>query len=184
MRKLVSFILLMTCAAPVVAQFQQVDYRYAPQWYVSCIGLPDDTCKTQIGPLGQLLTDYRKGEFFNYVGGYGTAIQFLADENMKFAGQRLYSARVPLVITEASYAGMSITQETFAVAPDYIRNQTPTNKGNREDVILTTISNPTNRRQTLNPVLIVNANYEQKTRVTDRTALINEKDRVITDLKP
>ncbi|MDR1602009.1 MAG: hypothetical protein LBS42_06225, partial [Tannerella sp.] len=184
MKKSIISILLIICALPAFAQFQQVDYRYAPQWHVSCIGLPDDTCKTQIGPLGQLLTDYRKGEFFNYVGGYGTAIQFLADENMKFAGQRLYSARVPLVITEASYAGMSITQEAFAVAPDYIRNQTPTNRGNREDVILTTISNPTNRRQTLNPVLIVNADYEQKTRVTDRTALINEKARVITDLKP
>ncbi|MDR1552883.1 MAG: hypothetical protein LBS69_05415, partial [Prevotellaceae bacterium] len=184
MKKTVIPIFLIICAVPAFAQFQQVDYRYAPQWHVSCIGLPDDTCKTQIGPLGQLLTDYRKGEFFNYVGGYGTAIQFLADENMKFAGQRLYSARVPLVITEASYAGMSITQETFAVAPDYIRNQTPTNKGNREDVILTTVSNPTNRRQTLNPVLIVNANYEQKTVVTGHTALINGQAQVITDLKP
>jgi hypothetical protein len=184
MKKIIILIFLTVCTAPVFAQFQQVDYRYAPQWHVSCIGLPDDTCKTQIGPLGQLLANYQKGDFFNYVGGYGTAIQFLADENMKFAGQRLYSARVPLVITEASYAGMSITQETFAVALDYIRNKIPTNRGNREDVILTTINNPTTRRQTLNPVLIVNAGYKQKTTVTDRTALINGQARVITDLKP
>ncbi|MDR1454081.1 MAG: hypothetical protein LBJ01_00355, partial [Tannerella sp.] len=61
--------LSMICAMPVAAQFQQVDYRYAPQWHVSCIGLPDDSYKTQIGPLGQLLYDYGKGNFFNYVGG-------------------------------------------------------------------------------------------------------------------
>ncbi|MDR2041077.1 MAG: hypothetical protein LBP98_02010 [Tannerella sp.] len=175
---------LLICAIPALAQFQQVDYRYAPQWHVSCTGLPDDTCKTQIGPLGQLLADYRKGDFFNYVGGYGAAIQFLADENMKFTGQRLYSARVPLVITEASCAGMKIRQEIFAVALDYIRNQIPADRGNREDVILTTICNPTNREQTLNPVLIVNAGYEEKTRVTGRTALINGQARLITGLSP
>jgi hypothetical protein len=183
---------LLTVTFPLFAQvetvrdqFRYVDYRYAPQWHVSCIGLPDDVCKTQIGPLGQLLADYSsKGDFFNYVGGYNTAIQFLADENIKFDGQRLYSARVPLVVTEASCAGLSITQETFAVAQDYIRNQTPTGKGNREDVILTTIRNPTNRRQTLNPVLIVNAAYKEKTKVSGRTALLNGQVRVITDLKP
>lgn len=177
-------ILLSICVLGAFAQLQQVDYRYAPQWHVSCIGLPDDTFKTQIGPLGQLLTNYREGDFFSYVGGYGTAIQLLADENMKFGEQRLYSARVPLVITEASCAGTQITQETFAVAQDYLRNQTPTGKGNREDVILTTIRNPTNRRQTLNPVLIVNAGYDQKTIVTGRTALINNQAQVIAGLNP
>ncbi|MDR1454050.1 MAG: hypothetical protein LBJ01_00185 [Tannerella sp.] len=184
MKRTVISIFIIICAIPVVAQFQQVDYRYAPQWHVSCIGLPDDTCKTLIGPLGQLLTDYRKGEFFNYVGGFGTAIQFLADENMKFTGQRLYSARVPLVITEASFSGINITQEAFAVAQDYVRNQIPTNKGNREDVILTTVSNPTNRTLTLNPVLIINANDEQKTEVAGRAAFVHGQAQVITDLKP
>lgn len=184
MKKTAISILLSICGLPAFAQLLQVDYRYAPQWHVSCIGLPDDAFKTQIGPLGQLLTDYGNGDFFSYVGGYGTAIQLLADENMKFAGQRLYSARVPLVITEASCAGMQITQETFAVAQDYLRYQTPTHRGNREDVILTTIRNPTNRRQTLNPVLIINAGYAQKTIVTGRTALINNKAQVIASLKP
>jgi hypothetical protein len=61
--KTVISILLISCAIPAFTQFQQVDYRYAPQWYVSCIGLPDDTCKAQIGPLGQLLTDYSKEIF-------------------------------------------------------------------------------------------------------------------------
>jgi hypothetical protein len=67
MKKIIILIFLTVCTAPVFAQFQQVDYRYAPQWHVSCIGLPDDTCKTQIGYLsyrkqkktaGQLLACY------------------------------------------------------------------------------------------------------------------------------
>jgi hypothetical protein len=183
-KKAVFLILSIACAMPLAAQFQQVDYRYAPQWHVSCIGLPDDTCKTQIGPLGQLLAGYDKGDFFNYVGGYGIAIQFLADENMKFAGQRLYSARTPVVITEASCSGMSITQEAFAAGLDYVRNRTPTNRGNREDVILTTIRNTTNVAQTLHPVLIINSACEQKTEVSGRTALVGNHARVITGLKP
>jgi hypothetical protein len=185
MKQTILALFFTACAISTFAQFKQVDYRYAPQWHVSCIGLPDDTCKTLIGPLGQLLTDYHwKGSFFNYVGGYGTVIQFLADENMKFVNQRLYSPRVPLVITEASCSGMSITQEAFAVAQDYIHNRIPTRKGNREDVILTTVRNTTNVKQTLNPVLIINAEYEQKTRIADRTAIINNGAQVITDLKP
>jgi hypothetical protein len=185
MKRTIISVLLLFGSVSAFAQLQQVDYRYAPQWYASCIGLPDDTCKTQIGPLGQLLTDYhRKGPFFNYVGGYRTAIHFLADENMKFTGQRLYSARVPIVITEASYNGLQITQEAFALALDYIRHQTPTMQGNREDLILTTVNNPTNRRQTLHPVLTINAVGEQKTRLIGRTALIDGQAQVSVSLSP
>ncbi|MDR1865009.1 MAG: hypothetical protein LBR08_05485 [Bacteroidales bacterium] len=181
--KNIIFLVFVGFTLPVFAQ-RQVDYRYAPQWHVSCIGLPDDTCKTQVGPLGQLLADYAKGKFFNYVGGYRTAVQFLADEGQKFTGQRLYSARVPVVITESTYAGMTVLQEAFAVAKDYIANRTPTREGNREDVILTTVSNTTNRTQTLHPVLIVNADYERKTEVTDRVAVINNSAQVTVSLKP
>ncbi|MDR1746120.1 MAG: hypothetical protein LBR49_02460, partial [Tannerella sp.] len=184
MKRIFLFIISTVCATTIYAQSHQVDYRFAPQWHQSCISFPDDTCKTLVGPLGQLLIDYRKGEFFNYVGGYGTVIQLLADENMKINSQRLYSARVPIVITEATYANMKITQEAFAIAQSYVRSKTSTKNGNREDVILTTVSNTTNSRQTLNPVLIINVNSEQKAKTTERTTLLYNSAQVISNLKP
>ena len=35
-----------------------VDFRYAPDWYVTNICMPDDTFKSLVGPQGQLLYDF------------------------------------------------------------------------------------------------------------------------------
>jgi hypothetical protein len=95
-RKMFFVSLFVACTFSLYAQKQVVDYRYAPQWWQSCICFPDDSCKTLVGPLGQMLYEYGGGPFYNYVGSYRTVVQFQADENMKITGQRLYSARVPV----------------------------------------------------------------------------------------
>ena len=177
------FLFLTLGLGTLSAQLQVVDYRYAPQWHQSCICFPDDSCKTIVGPLGQLLYDYRGGNFFSYAGGFHTVVHFLADENMKINGQRMYSARVPIVITESTYAGMEITQEAFAIGLDNIINRISTQQGNREDVILTTVTNTTDRSQSLKPVLVVNADHQQPVTVSDGVTLIKEKARIITSEK-
>lgn len=168
------------------ARQQQVDYRYAPQWHQSCICLPDDTHKTIVGPLGQLLYDYgSKRELYSSIEdgfGFGTVVQFFTDENVKIDNQRLHSARVPFVITESSLDGLRITQEAFAVGLPFIRDNTPTNQGNREDFILTTITNATSRAQTLCPVLVVDSRH--KVEVCGRVALVDGEARVITSVPP
>jgi len=165
------------------AQSLFVDFRFAPQWHQSCISFPDDSCKTLVGPHGQFLLEYNKGDLFNYVGGFGTVIQLLADEDQKFCSQRLYSARVPIVITESTYRGAKITQEAFAVADDYIKHKTPTIKGNREDIILTTVTNVSGNMLKLHPKLIINAKGS-KTELSGRTMLVNTHSQVISSLKP
>ncbi len=166
------------------AQLQVVDYRYAPQWHQTNICFPDDSCKTLVGPLGQLLYDYgRGGRFFAYADNwpaFRTAIHFLADEGMKINEQRIYSARVPLIITEATFSGMEIKQETFAVGLDYTRNRVPTQLGNREDVVLMTVTNTTRLPKTLNPLLVVNAEHLLPVTVTDGVTLIKGRAQVIT----
>jgi len=183
MKRLCFILLLAVFVDSVSAQVQVVDYRYAPQWYQSSICFPDDSCKTIVGPLGQLLYDYGGGKFFAYAGGFRTAVQFLADENMKINGQRLYSARVPIVITAATYAGMEITQETFAVGLDFMHNRISTKQGNREDVILTTITNATDRPQTINPLLIVNSDHPQPVVAKDGAIIVKGIARIIASEK-
>ncbi len=185
MKKWLISIFLFFVSMSLSAQLQVVDYRYAPQWHQTNICFPDDSCKTLVGPLGQLLYDYgRGGRFFAYAAnGFRTVIQFLADEDMKINDQRMYSARVPLIITEGTCAGMEITQETFAVGLDYTRNNISTKSGNREDVVLTTIHNTTRHPQTLNPLLVVNSEHGQPVKVSDGITLIKDKAQVITSEK-
>ena len=186
MKNWIIALFIISGACKLSAQLQTVDYRYAPQWYQTCICLPDDSCKTLIGPLGQLLYDFDWGDerFFAYfAGGFRTVLHFFADENMKINNQRMYSARVPLVITESTYSGINITQETFAVGLDYIRNKIPTKQGNREDVVLTTMVNTTGQQQTLNPVLVINSEHKQPVKVQNGIAHIKDRGQVITTEK-
>lgn len=140
---------------------QKIDYRYAPAWHASTISLPDDTCKTVVGHLGQMLYDYGGNRFFPYSNdkGFRTIVHFLPDEGLKFGDQKLYSPRVPIVQTDATYNGMPITQEAFALGMDYIRKGVSTKQGNREDVVLTTVKNTTSKAQTLNPMMVIDSEH-------------------------
>lgn len=173
---LISFIVSISSLS---AQMQRVDYRYAPEWFASCIALPDDTCKTVVGPLGQMLYNFGGEKFYPYSNnkGFHTVVHFFADENIKINHQRLYSPRVPIVITESTYAGMDITQEAFAVGLDYIQKGISTTQGNREDIVLTTVDNKTGMTQMINPVLIIDSEYE--VRVEGRVVTINNKEQLI-----
>lgn len=169
----------------VFSQKQVVDYRYAPQWHATSISLPDDTCKTVVGPLGQLLYEYERsskideGKFYPYANnkGFRTIVHLYADDNMKIGNQRLYSPKVPIVITESTYDGLQITQEAFAVGLDYIRKGISTKEGNREDIILTTIENNTEQVKTIHPVLIIDS--ERDVKVDGRTIIIHGKQQAV-----
>lgn len=140
---------------------RRVDYRYAPDWQVATPAFPDDSCKTLVGPLGQLLYDYGGRTFYTYAleKGFRTVIHFLADEGEKFTTQQLRSARIPLVETDASYLDMVVRQETFSVAADYMEKGISTSKGNREDVVLTTVTNPTAEDRVIHPLVIINSDH-------------------------
>ncbi|MFV0537747.1 MAG: hypothetical protein ACK5M3_10290 [Dysgonomonas sp.] len=167
------------------AQKQVVDYRYAPQWHETSISLADDTCKTVVGHLGQLLYEYerssktKEGKFYPYANnqGFRTIIHLYADDNVKLGNQHLYSAKVPIVITEGTYDGMQVTQEAFAVGMDYVRKGISTRNGNREDIILTTVENKTSETKTIRPVLIVDS--ERDVKVDGRVVTIHGNQQVI-----
>ncbi len=160
-------------ASGLWGQGRMVDYRYAPQDQVSTTCFPDDTCKTIVGPQGQLLYEFG-GKFFTYIEGkrgFRTVIHLLADEGQTFTGQRLRSVRVPVVETRATFGELEIVQEAFAYAEDYIENGASTRLGNREDILLTRVKNPSDRKRVIRPVLVVNS--EHPVRVEGRTVIID-----------
>lgn len=143
------------------ARERRVDYRYAPDWQVATPAFPDDSCKTLVGPQGQLLYDYGGKTFYTYAleKGFRTVIHFLADEGVKITGQQLRSARTPIVETDATYLDMTIRQETFSWAADYLAGGVSTTKGNREDVVLTTVTNPGGVDREIRPLLVIDSDY-------------------------
>lgn len=178
MKRLLLFMLLLATVSIAKTQDLQVDYRFAPQWHASCISFPDDTCKTLVGPLGQLLYHSGSKDFFPYANerGFQTSFHILADEQLKFSGQQLQDAKVPVVITEASGNGVVVKQYTFAYAENYMKHGTPTQQGNREDLILTEIHNTTSTARVMHPVIIVNTTqhvttFEDGVGLTDSTGI-------------
>lgn len=161
------------------AQENRVDYRYAPDWHATTPAFPDDCCKTLVGPLGQLLYEYGGTKFYPYAlqKGFRTVIHFLPDEGEKINGQKLVSARVPIVETTGTYLDMDIKQETFSLAVDYMKHKTSTSQGNREDIILTTVTNPTGQERVIRPVLVINS--EHPVTVENGYVLINGKERLL-----
>jgi len=94
---------------------QKLDFRYAPRRWQVCIGLPDDPHKSIVGSEGGLYYDYGGGRFYDF------NVRIVADletegsrGNIK---QRLMHPRIPVVITEQQFGGLTLRQRAWAVAP-------------------------------------------------------------------
>ena len=93
-------------------QPQILDFRYAPQRWQVCIGLPDDPHKSIVGSDGGLYYNYGAGKFY----GFGTRV--LADLETQGPKskikQSLWDPRIPIVITEQNIGGLTLRQEAWA----------------------------------------------------------------------
>jgi len=186
MNKTLQYLVMILLFEQSFAQSDQmyVDFRYAPSWHITNICLPDDAYKTLVGPEGQLFYDFGGTEFFPYAGsiiagwkGFRTVFHFLPDEKTHFNGQTLYSPKVPIVQTLADIHGMSVIQESFAIISQALlegsregRNVVATEYETREDIILTTIKNTSKKRQTINPLLVINS--EHIVHVNNKTVIV------------
>lgn len=176
---LAALLLLASSTAIVHGQQMTVDYRYAPDWHLSTPALPDDSYKTLVGPQGQLLYDFGGKQFFAYAlsKGFRTVIHLMADENQHFQPQSLHSARVPIATTRSTVYGMLVTQEVFSTAQALRIGQSPIHPltENREDILMTTISNPGQKTQTIRPLIVINSEHDVN--VDGQTVIIRGKER-------
>lgn len=145
----------------------QVDFKYAPNWHVTSICFPDDSSKTLVGPQGQMLYDFGGKKFFPYANdvGFKTVIHILPDEGIKFETQKLYSPKTPIVETYSTLNGLSIKQESFAYSSagfsgyGNTTNWKEQKNAPREDIVISTVTNPTNDTKSFSPMIVVNSEF-------------------------
>jgi hypothetical protein len=97
---------------------ETLDFRYRPERWQACLGLPDDPFKTIIGSNGGLYYKFGKGPP-KYEQFEARLLAELEAEGERSARtQELYSARVPIVTTRQRRGGLELQQAAWAGAPD------------------------------------------------------------------
>jgi hypothetical protein len=146
-----------------------LDFRYAPGEWQVCIGLPDDPHKSIVKSDGSLNHHYvrRRGNFPNF----DTSV--LARVDMGSAAtstieQRLWSAKVPIVITEQSWGPLLLHQECWADIPDGESVEQWSKK--RQDYLWLTLQNTGDQAQTAR--LVVRVRSRTKMGQTASQALV------------
>jgi len=99
-----------------------LDFRYQPEQWQTCIGLPDDAFKTIVGRDGGLYYDFGKVGPANYTvgnGRFGTRLlaALISDGPAAALTQRLHSPRVPIVTTTQKQGPLELRQIAWANAP-------------------------------------------------------------------
>ena len=95
-----------------------LDFRYRPERWQACLGLPDDPFKTIIGSNGGLYYKFGKGppEYEQFETRLLAELQAEGERGARV--QELYSARVPIVTTRQRYGGLELQQAAWAGAPE------------------------------------------------------------------
>lgn len=114
-------VLLLAVLASFVApgQEQTVDFRYAPDYWHTTIGFPDDWQKTMVNEKGALLFDFGPGPYVRPNTIMGIAV---TGEELAMRSQKLEHARVPIVMTELAGSRSLVKVSTFALVPDPSRS--------------------------------------------------------------
>lgn len=95
-----------------IGQNAKVDYAFSPPFWQSTVCLPDDPFKTLVDEQGNLVIHTLP------VSNYGearTRIGIDVSSRSEWYGQRMLSARIPVIITEKKQSGFEISEEAFAV---------------------------------------------------------------------
>jgi hypothetical protein len=104
-------------AGPVEGlEAETLDFRYSPVRWQACIGLPDDPYKSVVGSDGSLYYRYGGGKYYDFK--VRVRPELFAEGPAGKVRQRLLEPRVPLVISEQSRGGLTLTSEAWVGAPD------------------------------------------------------------------
>lgn len=141
-------------------EVEKLDFRYTPQRFQACIGLPDDPYKTIAGSDGGLYYDYGGGPFYDFK---TRIVADLQTEGQKgLIKQSLLDPRIPIVVTEQQMGGLILTQRAWAGAPQDSHIDVWSEK--RVDYLWLTLRNPDS--QTHESRIILNVD-------TDRNLTLN-----------
>jgi hypothetical protein len=94
---------------------QVLDFRYAPQRWQVCIGLPDDPHKTIVGSDGGVYYDYGHGRFHDFKTRVLARLETQGQESR--IRQSLTDPRIPIVATEQTVGELTLHQQAWAGVP-------------------------------------------------------------------
>ena len=174
----------------------KMDLRYAPMWGQTSICLPDEVQKTIVHDKGNVYYDYininwRKFGPFN---GFNISMSAGLDsvDAVRFS-QRLYSAKVPLLLTSCQKNGILFSTEIFAVAPALKHSPEDScelSKGfiglPHNDIILAHIKNTSDKDTSVVPKFFVKSVYpvglskDKKSLSIDKRITVSLPDAVVT----
>jgi hypothetical protein len=94
---------------------QVLDFRYTPQRWQACIGLPDDPHKTIVGSDGGLYYDYGGGRFHDFKTRILARLETQGQKGR--IKQSLAHPRIPIVATEQTTGSLTLHQQAWAGGP-------------------------------------------------------------------
>src|SRR5574341_1386365 len=98
-----------------LAQDRLVDFRYAPQNYLTAICLPDDWQKTLVTETGALAYDLGPGPYAKALTEVSIGIK---GKNLQVIRQHFADPRIPIVTTEYATDGISLKVYAFALVQE------------------------------------------------------------------
>jgi hypothetical protein len=122
---------------------QVLDFRYAPQRWQACIGLPDDPHKSIVGSDGALYYDFGGGRFLDFHTRVRAELE--TDGAQGYLAQRLLDPRIPVVITERKIGDLVLRQKAWAGIPRSRGVKAWSRE--RVDYLWLELENPTDRPQ-------------------------------------
>ncbi len=105
----VCFLLMM--ADHTFSQEYVVDFRFAPQYCLTAICLPDDWQKTLVTETGALAYDFGPGPYARALTEVAVSVE---EKNLRVVRQYFADPRVPIAVTE--YAGEGVSLKVYAFA--------------------------------------------------------------------
>ena len=172
----------------------KMDLRYAPVWGQTSICLPDEMQKTIVNDKGTLLYDYTNGNPIASGPFNGFNISMFAgldSVGSDASSQRLFSPKVPVLLTVFKRDGIHYSTDIFTVAPALklsAGDSCEVSKGYfgfpHNDIILFNIKNTSGKDTSVNPVFFVKSVYpvqiskEKKALSIDRRITISLPDGV------
>lgn len=158
----------------------ELDFRYAPRRWQTCIGLPDDPHKSIVGSDGGLHYDYGGGRFHDF------RIRVRGDvETTGEAGpvrQHLAHPRIPIVVTEKQCGGLLLRQRAWAGAPQ-CQNLTQWSR-ERVDYLWLELENRSNTAQRGRVVLKIDSDRQLRLDEDMRQVRYADEERVFCAVSP
>ena len=170
----------------------KMDLRYSPIWWQTAINLPDEVQKTFVDDQGVIYYDYiNKYENGKWTNGpfngcnlaIGAGIDSVQKENVS---QKLFSSKVPMLLTSYPLRDVEVTMEAFAVAPALKSAASDSCELSKtyfgyphNDLLIVKVANKSQKETTVSPRIFVKSAYPVIADKNNKSILFDKRIKMI-----